>query len=87
MSQDGIIVCHSSSTLYMMSQYITFLQMLYLASIPDPNNPSEDHLQYLVRGEGGFGDLTGGNADLWNVDNSFTHDVIEISNCHLLHWF
>ena len=27
LSQDGVIVCHSSSTLYMMS-YITFLQAL-----------------------------------------------------------
>jgi len=30
------------------------------------------------RGEGGSGDLTWGNADLWNVDNSFTHDIISI---------
>ena len=26
----------------------------------------------------GSGDLTGSNADLWNVDNSFTHDIISI---------
>jgi len=26
----------------------------------------------------GSGDMTGGNADLWNVNNLFTHDVISV---------
>jgi len=30
-------------------------------------------------GEGGSGDLTGGNTDLWNVNNSFIHDIISIT--------
>jgi len=33
----------------------------------------------ISRGEGGSGDLTGGNKDLWNVNNSFTHDIISIT--------
>jgi len=33
----------------------------------------------ILRGEGGSGDLTGDNTDLWNVNNSFTHDIISIT--------
>ena len=35
---------------------------IYIVSFPDPNNPSEDRLQYLAGKEGLH--LTAGNADL-----------------------
>jgi len=32
----------------------------------------------MSRGEGGSGDMTGGNPDLWNVDSSFIRGIISV---------
>ena len=47
---------------------LAYSSMQCQVSFPDPNNPNADR---LLRG-------SGGNADLWNVENSFIRDVISV---------
>jgi len=46
----------------------------WVVSFPGPSNPSVDHSS-ISHWEGGSGDLTGDNADLWNV-NKVNHLLV-----------
>ena len=56
-----------------------------LVLLPDPNSPARIASSIACWGRGGdrvwgigSGDLSSGNADLWNVDSFHLHDIISI---------